>query len=673
MAFVYQRLSTTEQKKNSRYSLERQEDLAQQAREDGYAENLIYVERRDLGISGTLGQEDREGLAYLIHLIERDRVESVYIIEISRISRDQTLINGLQFGELCKRHNVFIITPTMRLNLNEDMHMRMYRYEIDRAAEELKSIRFRLQGARNMKARHGYFVGPPLPVGYVIDTTQFLPSGEHNPNYLKFTPYEPHAEIVRQLFTQLAVPGATLKSVTLWGRKNGIVFSPLPADLLAVKGNASGFAHTKCDAEGNYPITTSRLHSMACNPAYIGWFIWSGEIISKSNHPPIVEEEIFWAVQRKFARKSGQRQTGNEPLILAGLLYCIRHVPSRRMIGNNNVKVGTKRYHCRNENEPQSCTNMYAHILDTPISELVISQCSFSEYTAQVLRNLTDQHHAELERAAANKREFQRITQEIENLKTNLARTRTPQQVDMLLQMIDDKVQEKKQLSLPENQPLGRVLSVTEVQTVSEFLQDLNSRWAKMTDQLKNMFLSLLLERIEIAPDANIIFARVIWRTGFHQDILIKRAHTGNRPGWTVDEDEILIDGYACLSQEELCAALPNRPWGAIKQRALTLGLQRPLNVRKRKNRNLTPFTAQEDEILRTYYAHQISLTECLMQLDNRTSDAVEWRARQLNLRKHKRKLQWHLLNDEETQATLARLNVAIESDSKTKLLPSRA
>lgn len=667
MAFIYQRLSTTEQKKNSRYSLERQEDLAQQAREDGYAENLIHVERRDLGISGTLGQEAREGLAYLIHLIERDLVESVYVVEISRISRDQTLINGLQFGELCKRHNVIIITPTMRLNLNDDMHMRMYRYEIDRAAEELKSIRFRLQGARNMKARHGYFVGPPLPVGYVIDTNQLLPSGNDNPNYLKFKPYEPHAEIVRQLFAQLALPGATVKSVTLWCRKNRIVFSPLPADLLAVKGNASGFAHTKCDAEGDYPVTTSRLQSMACNPAYIGWFIWSGEIISKSNHPPIVEEEIFWAVQRKFERKSGQRHTRNEPLMLAGLLYCTHHIPSRRMIGNNNVKAGAKRYHCRNENEPKSCTNVYAHILDTPISELVISQCSFSEYTAQVLQNLTDQHQAELERAAANKREFQRITQEIENLKTNLARTRTPQQVDMLLQMIDDKVQEKKQLSLPENQPLGRVLSATEVQTVREFLQDLNTRWAKMTDRLKNTFLSLLLERIEIAPDANIIFARVTWRTGFHQNILIKRAFTGNRRAWTPEEDEILTEGYRGLSQDEICAALPSRPWGAIKQRALSLGLRRPFNVRKRKNRNNTPFTAKEDEILRAYYAHQISLKDCLMQLENRTPDAIEWRARQLNLQKHKRKLQWHLLNDDEAQAILARLNVTIESDSKIK------
>ncbi len=90
-AFVYQRLSTTEQKKNSRYSLERQNDLERMAREDGSPEELVYLERRDLGISGTKGQDEREGLGYLVQFIEQDEVERVYVIEISRISRDQTL------------------------------------------------------------------------------------------------------------------------------------------------------------------------------------------------------------------------------------------------------------------------------------------------------------------------------------------------------------------------------------------------------------------------------------------------------------------------------------------------------------------------------------------------------------------------------------------------------
>ena len=97
-AFIYQRLSTHEQRKKSLWSLEMQDALLQQAKADGYREDQIIVERRDLGISGTKGRDKRPGLAALIQTIEADEVEAVYVVHISRISRDQTLIDGLEFG-----------------------------------------------------------------------------------------------------------------------------------------------------------------------------------------------------------------------------------------------------------------------------------------------------------------------------------------------------------------------------------------------------------------------------------------------------------------------------------------------------------------------------------------------------------------------------------------------
>lgn len=126
-AFIYQRLSTHEQRKKSLWSLEMQDALREQATTDGYRDDQIMVERRDLGISGTKGREERPGLAALIQAIEADEVEAVYVVHISRISRDQTLIDGLEFGELCKQHRVLIVMPTMRLNLRDSMHMRLYR------------------------------------------------------------------------------------------------------------------------------------------------------------------------------------------------------------------------------------------------------------------------------------------------------------------------------------------------------------------------------------------------------------------------------------------------------------------------------------------------------------------------------------------------------------------
>ena len=648
MAFVYQRLSTTEQKKNSRYSLERQDDLERIAREDGYADELIYVERRDLGVSGTKGQEEREGLAYMIQLIEQGKVESVYVIEISRISRDQTLITGLQFGELCREHDVIIVTPTMRLNLRDEMHMRMYRYEIDRAAEELKSIRFRMQGAKEMKARHGYHTGNSLPPGFIIDVDQKLPNGTPNPNYQKYKIYEPHAKVVRLLFQMMAKPGAYMRGVALECQRQGIVFQKLPPELLAIKSNAASFATTKPNPDGSYPIKVGRLESILSNPAYIGWFIWSGEVISQNNHPPIIDEETFWMVQKKRRWKGVRRTVFYDPLPLAGLLHCAHHEPPKQMIGSNTTRREHAQYLCRNEDQQGSqCVSFYARFLEEPIADLIISQCSFPGYTDRVLKRLNAEYDEAKDKVAAYKREYQRIVNEIETLKTNLSRTRTPEQVDMMLELIDAKVKEREELASMESQPMGKVMSAAEVATVKEFLAHIDTHWAKMTDAVKNTFLSLLLEQIDIQHTPATITAAVTWRTGLRQTILVERRFIDNRKKWTDEENAIVRANYLTMERPELCALLPGRTWGSIRRQAVNLGMERPLELRTRHTCEL-PYTEEEDQVIRAFYALQITRDEMRKRLSRRSDDSIFLRSKKLGLGKRPQTVRWQLINTEQ-------------------------
>lgn len=651
MAFVYQRLSTTEQKKNSRYSLERQDDLAQLAREHGYPESLIYVERRDLGISGTKGQDEREGLGYLVQLIEQHKVESVYVIEISRISRDQTLITGLQFGELCKQHDVIIVTPMMRLNLRDEMHMRMYRYEIDRAAEELKSIRSRMHGAKLAQAKHGYYGGSSIPPGYIRDTEPNLPDGKPNPYYLKYQIYEPHAEIVRQLFGELAKPGAYFKGVVLSFQKRGIAFPPLPQPLRAVKGNQTSFLRSKPRPDGSYPITVGRLKSIASNPAYIGWYVWGGQVMSKNNHPPIVDEEIFWTVQEKFKKRGYNRTQDFEPLPLSGLLYCCHHHPPRRLIASNAAKPSNRLYHCWDANELKSCLNLTARILETPISELVIAQCSFPEYADEVIRRLSDEYKEAKNKAASHKREYQRILNEIDTLKANLARTRTPEQVDLLLQMIDEKLKEKERLSTMEGHPVGRVLSSAEIKTVRGFLKNIRTGWSAMSDELKHSFLSLLLERIDFVYNATEILARMTWRTGRQQAILIERPFVDNGLRWTEQENELLRQTYSSLPMSEVAKMFPHRTLAAIRKQAAGLGIKRkPAPGRRRQF--CGPLSAEEAQILRDYASLRITRAEMFEKLSHRSLDSIEFHMRRLGLHLRRAGIKWDLVEIPEGELT---------------------
>lgn len=651
LAFVYQRLSTTEQKKNSRYSLERQDDLAQLAREHGYPESLIVVERRDLGISGTKGQEEREGLAHLIQLIEQDNVESVYVIEISRISRDQTLITGLQFGELCKQHDVIIVTPMMRFNLRDEMHMRMYRYEIDRAAEELKSIRYRMQGAKLAQAKHGYYGGSSIPPGYVRDNDATLPDGKPNPYHLKYRVYDEHAKIVRQVFNELAKPGVHFKATALAFKKRGIAFPPLPEELRQIKGNNTSFMRSHPNPDGSYSISVGRLKSIASNPAYIGWYVWGGQVMSKNNHPPIVDEEIFWTVQKKFNQRGYNRTQEFEPLPFAGLLYCSHHNPPRRLIASNAVIAKERGYHCWNDGEEKSCLNITARVFDIALSELVISQCSFPQYADQVIHRLTDEYQQEKSKAAAHKREYQRIMSEIDNLKANLARTRTPDQVDMLLDMIDAKVKETERMSRTDGHPIGRALSIVEIKTVRSFLRNLDSGWAKMSDEVKHNFLTLLIERVDFVYTYSEILARVTWRTGLQQAILIERPFADRCRRWTEEENNLLREVYPTSPLWEIAARFPHRSVHALRKQAQNLRIAKAEEFQQRKQ-TCGPMSKDEEQILRDYESMKISRSDLFEKLCRRSHDSIQFHMRRLGLTMRRKGIKWDLVEIPEGEFT---------------------
>jgi len=216
-AFIYQRLSTHEQRKKSLWSLEMQDALSEQAKADGYRGDQIIVERRDLGISGTKGWEERPGLAALIQAIEADEVEAVYVVPISRISRDQTLIDGLEFGELCKQHRVLIVMPTMCLNLRDSMHMRLYRQEIERAADEIELLKMRLGGPKRHKALSGRFDGRSVAPGYLVDHQAQSETRE------RYVLYPLHAEVVRTLFQAIITAGTPTRAAR-WLRDHSIIF-----------------------------------------------------------------------------------------------------------------------------------------------------------------------------------------------------------------------------------------------------------------------------------------------------------------------------------------------------------------------------------------------------------------------------------------------------------------
>jgi DNA invertase Pin-like site-specific DNA recombinase len=137
-AYIYGRLSSPGQVRDSRESVREIARLVDLAVKDGYKTNLnsddietrlvalqqesfadkvwsdgeVTVDVRDLGLSGQLSFEDRKGLTELQRRVKEGMVGAVYLTEgVSRLSRDRDRILPYQLLKLLKEHECRIRTP----------------------------------------------------------------------------------------------------------------------------------------------------------------------------------------------------------------------------------------------------------------------------------------------------------------------------------------------------------------------------------------------------------------------------------------------------------------------------------------------------------------------------------------------------------------------------------
>jgi DNA invertase Pin-like site-specific DNA recombinase len=648
LALVYQRLSTHEQVKRHIWSQEAQDALVDLARADGYPDDLIYVERRDLGISGTKGREEREGLAYLIQQVEAGLIEAVYVVHISRLYRDQTLINALALGELFKEHGVIIVTPQMRLNLRDKMHMRLYRMEVERAADELELMAGRLLGARDLKAKAGFYGGESLPPGYILDARKELSDGESNSKHHSYRVYEPHAEVVRTIFEQLTMQGMTPMQVARYCKRCGIAFSRFPPEL-DIPANRKSFINTKTNENG-WVVTVGRVRSIARNPAYIGWRVWGGEVVNRDAFPPIVDEATFWVVQERFDdRRVSRPKQERDPLPLAGLLYCGNHDVSRRMWYTNR-STGNSLYQCCDYVTQAYCVNIASKFLDGPIGEAVISQIAFPGLAEKILNRLTSEYEQAREQAASYHREMKRLESEIENLRGNLAGgILSADQLQWIDQQIQERLARIRELADLESKPIGAAVGRSvpgqaDIELVRSFLENLSDNWAHQSNGLKNAFLRLLLDEVVIWHDGLEIRVKLFWKVGLEQELLIHCPLSRRNQRWTDAELEMLQKCYEGATVEELMMLFPGRSQDSIRSRARRMGLARKDKAGKRRRGSAYFYTEEEDQLVRKYYAGEIDLEEVLIST-GRTMDSIRQRAKALGLDRRQSQATWEWIN----------------------------
>ena len=202
---VYARQSSLMQVKNYKESTEMQTtDLIAFAHRLGWTDELIILFNEDLGVSGKLRIDQREGLRSLVDLIQQDTLKAVIVFLEDRLFRDETAIQVNVFIELCKEHGVLVLTPHMTYDFSNIYHVKQFRWKCEAAADFLREyVAQRLHGAKARVSERGDYDGRGISVGFIVDRRERIVVDEkeiRNTQYMKFMVYEPHAEVVRWLF-----------------------------------------------------------------------------------------------------------------------------------------------------------------------------------------------------------------------------------------------------------------------------------------------------------------------------------------------------------------------------------------------------------------------------------------------------------------------------------------
>ena len=287
---IYARQSTQAQVLQYTESTEMQtDDLIAWLVAKGVQEGYWRLFDADLGVSGTLRIDQRTDLQELVECIKRDQIKAVLVYQISRLFRDDTGVQYNVFANVCKEHNCLLVTADgMVFNFNNRMHMKMFRFLAEWAAEYIPQQIGLLHAARLRKTRKGLYAGlGAVPSGYIVDYQKT------SPTYRKFIIYKPHAQVVLWIFVRFYELEGDLLVLCRELEAMPVVFPLFDASV----DSRSVVRCRRKPVPGGYHITRHGLETLLTNPVYIGWWIVMGDMVSRENHEPVIDKEheyLFW-------------------------------------------------------------------------------------------------------------------------------------------------------------------------------------------------------------------------------------------------------------------------------------------------------------------------------------------------------------------------------------------
>lgn len=262
----------------------------------------------DGGFSGA--SLDRPALQRLLADVRAGKITTVVVYKVDRLTR--SLADFAKLVELFDQFEVSFVSITQSFNTTSSMGRLTLNVLLSFAQFEREVIGERVRDKIAASKRKGIWVGGPVPLGYrSIDKK------------LVVVPEE--AEVVRTIFTRYLAVGSM-----------GALIEDLDRRGIRTKANS----RTGGRQRGGIRFGTGSLGYLLKNRLSIGEVVYRGES-HRGEHAPILDRELFEAVQAKLAANTVARQVRRRgtAAILTGRIFDDR---GNRMSPSHSNKLGVR-------------------------------------------------------------------------------------------------------------------------------------------------------------------------------------------------------------------------------------------------------------------------------------------------------------------------------------------
>lgn len=582
---VYPRQSTKKQVKNNRQSFEKQmQDSVKYLVRCGWDERLIHVYDQDMGMSGTLGIEDREGLNQTVADIRAGRIRTIYTPEVDRLFRDEDHIDSNVFIKICKEADCFVLTDRAIYNLRIPRHTDYFRDEIERAWKYFESqILIRAHQHLDRARSKGLYDGGPVLIGYIID------KNPQSLTYKKYIPYQPHAqrslEIFQWLYDCEGVFGMLENRLDSFPYHYPIE-EQWVRDQKAFSTVMSSVYGTELDEEGKpkpigYRFSREGLKDYLRNRTLLGEYKY-GDVWLENNHPAIISRDLWEFTQEALERmKAADSRTYYIPT--PSVIYDLLHAAP--------LEEGQKQFVTRREDKGNYEIMEQRGFQQRLIASIAIDGLEriFLDKFTQRLQE-TDKFENYEDRLTVSENKIQERRKNLQDAIYELAAEidgifLTLKSPKLDSKQRDDFIEERGKL-MRRREALQQKLTIQSPLQVYLKYKDLIARmgkyWKGYPFEDRQALIALLVKKIYLAYlSPRFLQITIVWKE-FPEDIGIIQRSLACSFRWTEEEDQIVREMYATASPQELLDALPRRPWEGIRSRSRDLFVSRPLSMRKK-------------------------------------------------------------------------------------------